>query len=715
MIKIIKRTLLSILLFIIFIAGLLYYFLNTTSGLHTAIKIASAYLPGTIKTAEVKGRLLDKFTIATLQYRYQKLEVNLNNLQVHWKLSAIVHRQLPVTDIQMQSLSIVNDNSQVIKQLKINLSIAGDENQIQWSGNFQGDVTGTLAGNLKQKSIVYQIIKWQNARLQIDPQNTLVLPQGRIKVEGNIPNLTFEFDTKLTSSAKSSWRLNSKVQGILNTKQEGKAYSGSGSLLVDNYTKLNLYFNFPKFASSRASLTKQPFNAELSLNLPNLDFVKDFTPEIKNIKGQLHADIKAQGSIAKPNLQGNIKLNQASCTIPILGLKLDNIVMEVLGKNTGWQAKGSISSDNQVLHLEGQGPFAKELQGTIKLHGDNFPIIDTKEYHVRISPKLQLTIDAKTRHISGSVLIPFAKIMPLSFTNSLSVSDDIVYADQQQVSVNNYDTTMNVAIELGKNVNISAKGLNAHLAGAINVQQQAQGPINANGALRITKGEYKAYNQQLTIEQGQLIFTGGSITNPGINLRASKKINNGGLDLQNSGQYFETNANLLNNVIDSKITVGVEVTGHITSPKVQLFSVPAVLSQADILSMMVLGRPASQANKAGGQLLMTAISSMNLGSGTNNTQIVEQLKQKLGVDFAVQTNTSYNQESQQFTDATSVVVGKSLSKRLYLSYNVGFSQSDPNIMTLKYLINKYLSFQINSSVRNNGFDLIYTRTSRGSK
>ena len=158
--------------------------------------------------------------------------------------------------------------------------------------------------------------------------------------------------------------------------------------------------------------------------------------------------------------------------------------------------------------------------------------------------------------------------------------------------------------------------------------------------------------------------------------------------------------------------MGVEVSGPITDPKIQLFSNPAILSQADALSMLVLGRPASQANQAGGQLLLAAISSMNLGTNSNGTQLIEQLKQNLGFDFNVKTNTNYNQLTNQVSDSTAFVVGKSLSKRLYLSYNVGLSQTDPNVLTLKYILNKFLSIQVSSSETGNGIDFLYSSSNR---
>ncbi|OEH45243.1 Translocation and assembly module TamB [Legionella parisiensis] len=156
------------------------------------------------------------------------------------------------------------------------------------------------------------------------------------------------------------------------------------------------------------------------------------------------------------------------------------------------------------------------------------------------------------------------------------------------------------------------------------------------------------------------------------------------------------------------LVLGVEVTGRLARPKIQLFSVPATFSQADILSLLVLGRPANQADKAGGQLLLAALSSMNLGSDTNSLRLLEQLKQTAGIDFNIQTNTNYNQITNTTRDTTSFMVGKSLSKRLYLSYSIGLSQTDTNMLTLRYLLNKFFSIQVSNSDTSSAIDFLYT-------
>ncbi|MFA6302617.1 MAG: translocation/assembly module TamB domain-containing protein [Legionella sp.] len=728
---VLKKIAYSLILLLLIGSFLVYFFLNTRPGLFTAIKIAQLFYPGSIQISKVEGRLVDSFSIEQLNYTYKNTHLQLNKVHVDWKFQDLLRKQVPIhaefnylnqlITLTMQfelkyphtlSGTIKSYSTDLKNKLNLNLGIGGDVTQFQWSGEFQGAARGTIAGNLKQGKEFYQVLKWRDLHWQIDAEKFINLPEGRLLTTGTLPDVRFELNTNpgVYEPPKESMLPELKfTNSYLNANLTKNGLSGKGSLVLQNNTALNLNFILPNYQLKQGLSPDQAIAAELSFAVNSLDFIKEINPEIHNLKGQIKAVFKAQGTFAKPKIESQISLNNTSCTLPNLGITLDNIDLRIQTKDLNWQASGIIQSQKNQLKLTGQGPITKNLGGELRISGNNFPIVTTKEYQIHVSPDLKLYLSYDSVHITGAILVPFAKINPHSFTNSITLSDDVVYANQNEAPVTDLNTSMDVRIDMGKEVELTYKGLHTSLDGSINVKQLPQGPINANGELKVRKGQYKAYGQDLAIEQGQLIFTGGSLTNPGINLRASKKINNEITNTSTSGQTLDL---LQNNTLGARITVGVEVTGRLSSPRVQLFANPAILSQADILSMLVLGRPASQANKAGGQLLLAAISSMNLGSGSNASQLIEQLKQNYGFDLNLQTNTNYNQTTNQFTDSTAVVVSKSLSKKLSVSYNVGLSQADPNIMTLKYLINKFLSIQVTSSVSANGIDFLYTRSSK---
>ncbi|WED43715.1 translocation/assembly module TamB domain-containing protein [Legionella cardiaca] len=481
----------------------------------------------------------------------------------------------------------------------------------------------------------------------------------------------------------------------------------NGLINIDKDKSLTAQFKLPQFKLNDLS-TNQALQGNLRLDVNTLNFLQSFSPELAKPEGQLSAILKATGTVTKPMIEGNIILKNGRASIPNLGLDFQAIQFEVKSRNKHWQAHGSLTSNEKILTLKGQGSFAPQVTGLVHLNGNDFTLLNTPEYLINISPKLLIEFTSAALAVKGTIIIPKAQIKPQSFSNSVSLSEDVVFEGNER-PVNPLHIKTDIRLEMGDDVSLNVKGLKGFLTGAIHLHQLPQEPLNATGELNVKEGKYQAYGQDLAIAQGQLIFTGGSVLNPGIRVRAVRQFKNTTNSFAGSNQLLDfNNANLQSLNFGNKTTVGIDVTGRLTSPKVELFSIPSTLSQADILSMILLGRPANQANKAGGQLLLAAISSMNLGTGANGTQLVEQLKQTLGVDVNLENTPKFDQKTNQITDKTSVVVGKSLSKRLYVSYNYGLAKTDSNVVTLSYLLNKFFSVQVNSSLAGSGIDLLYT-------
>ena len=508
--------------------------------------------------------------------------------------------------------------------------------------------------------------------------------------------------------------LNSLVfqEGLVKATLSTKGLQGTGAMNLDPNKKFTVNFSLPKFNFAEGLTKKQSFSAQLVLALNSLDFLSSLIPELKNPKGSLNLSLNAKGDFDKPKIESKLILNKGSFELASAGLSLDSIEANLTSKKDRWDGTVALRSGNQPLLMKGKGLLFPKPTADISLEGTNVPIITSSEYQVNASPKLQIKYNKDLLQILGTVLIPSAKIKIQSFSNSIGLSNDVVFESnkKEKAPSSPIRTQIDVKIVTGDQVELSAKGLNASLSGTVNLKQSPQSSMTGTGELNVVKGEYKAYGQNLTIEQGELFFTGGTIDNPGINLRASKIIN-ASSSTSSSNEVFDFNSNNIQNAnLQGNITVGVEVTGRLINPEIKLFSTPAILSQADILSMIVLGRPASQANKSGAHLILAALSSM--GGNGQGTQLINQLKQNLGVDFNVETNSNYNLLTNQVSDKTAFVVSKSISKRISVSYNVGLSQSDPNLVTLKYLLNKFFSIQISTSSSSSGVDVLYTSSKK---
>lgn len=494
--------------------------------------------------------------------------------------------------------------------------------------------------------------------------------------------------------------------GVLRASLDSKQLQATGNFTLDANKNLNLSLQLPGFHSSTGS---QKVTGNMRLTVNSLAFLNDASPEINNAKGQLNAELSLAGTIDKPLLTGKLNLANASLAFPKMGINLNPVQLAIQSQDKIWEAKGAVVSNGKTLTIQGGGDFFPVFNGKLSFVGSEIPVLNTSEYVINVSPKLDLDMAPAAYKLSGSLLIPKAQIKPQTFTDTVSLSDDVVFVSKQAPPANPYDLNTDISIEMGNDVALDIKGLHGFLTGGIHLQLLPGRQLTASGELNIRDGKYTAYGQDLIIQQGQLLFTGGEADNPGIRVRAVRQFKNTANSFAGSNRLFDFKPDNIETLdMGNQTTTGIEVSGRLTEPKIKLFSIPSNLSQADILSLLLLGKPASQANESGGQLLLTAVSALNLGSGSGGTQLLEQLKQSLGLDFNVQNNAQYDQKTNQSTSQTAFVVGKSLSKRLYLSYNMGLSSTDNNMLTLKYLLNKFLSIQVNASMTASGIDLLYT-------
>ncbi|WP_051555081.1 translocation/assembly module TamB domain-containing protein [Legionella fairfieldensis] len=486
----------------------------------------------------------------------------------------------------------------------------------------------------------------------------------------------------------------------------------NGNLTVDKQKSLALDLKLPHFQLEKGFSTKQPIEGTINVAINSLAFFENFGPALTKIEGQLHTALKIRGTLDKPILEGNTTLDKTRIFSPKSGLDLNPVQLKMQSHGNQWNIEGSLASQGRLLTLHGQGALSPQFIGSITIRGDNIPFIKTDEYIVNLSPKLAVTIAPNAINIAGTIHVPEAELKPRTFTKTVGLTEDAVFAGVKPAP-SLFPVSTDVQLEMGNHVKLNMQGLQGLLVGTVRLQKLPQGLLNANGELTIRDGKYQAYGQDLVIEQGQLIYTGGEIANPGIHIRAIRRFNNTPSSFAGSNQLLDFNSSNLQTIdLANNMTVGIEVTGRLHSIKTQLFSNPPTLQQADILSMLLLGKPITQADHTGGEILLSAISSMKLGSGTKGMQLLNQLKQTLGVDVNIKTSTVVNQQTHQISESNTVVVGKSLSKRLYLSYNVGLAQSDINVLTLTYLLNKFLSIQVNTSTNANGVDLLYTREGR---
>jgi autotransporter translocation and assembly factor TamB len=263
---------------------------------------------------------------------------------------------------------------------------------------------------------------------------------------------------------------------------------------------------------------------------------------------------------------------------------------------------GRMTSGPGQLALAGQADLEASTVD-LALTGDRFEIYDTPDAQALLSPDLQIAWRDHTLKLRGQVTIPQADITPkirfgpgaqggtepaqaipgeviVPSPDVVVVSDTLQIAPDDTVPAAPFRIDSRLRVQMGEKVRIQAVGLVSRIAGAVdftNTPEQASLIPLARGRFSLEEGTFRAFGQDLEIETGQLIFADVPATEPEINLRAVRWIDN-----------------------DPQVTAaGVQVTGPFAEPTLELFSRPQ-LDTSEIQSYLLTGRsPRSRENVLG--------------------------------------------------------------------------------------------------------------------
>ncbi len=395
--------------------------------------------------------------------------------------------------------------------------------------------------------------------------------------------------------------------------------------------------------------------------------------------------------------RGNIYIKPLNITLKNSRINIKSNPKEIIYHSQFISGKG---------HLQIQGkatltttPFQLEA----KIEGSDFLAIDNPHYQVWASPSLHLKKINNQWHITGKLLIPEAHIISPDYNKkSIVLPKDVVIEDNQNQPKNDLlQIYSDIQLIFGNKIDIHAEGLEAELMGSLRLQDSPAHPTISNGSLTIVNGRYQAYGQTLEISEGKLFFNNTIVTNPILQIKAVKHVTLS----SNAGPALGGSSTSLYQ--PQKAIVGVNVAGALDEPQLSLFSSPAILSQPDILSYMLFGKPTDSISSADAALLLRATSAMNLGN-KQFEQILQNIQNASGLKkLSVESVHYFDPATSSVKETTSLVLSKALSPKLYLSYSIGLL--DPiNIFSVKYLISDEWTLQSTSSPLATGIDLFYS-------
>lgn len=572
-----------------------------------------------------------------------------------WRQHRAVDLAFGADHMRLLPLCLDNDGRQLCLNLELDRGV--------WSGAIDGKniPLASLSHNLSDTLIPHGDATF-DLRAAYDPSKGL---NGR----GSLQLSPGALDFAVSDEQRESWKYRQGTMDIAldNGRLTAQAFLDAGK---ENMARANAVLT--DFDPFNFDAKQQKVDAHLELNADDPGLLQAFIYEVQDIKGRLHLTGDVGGTLGRPLLNAKLSLSDGAFRIPRLGLLIDKVSFIA---NTGekhhvsYQANAHSGEGGLTLTGDADLDAANGWSTRVNIKGENCQVSNIPEAKIDVSPNVDITIRGRRIDSGGVIRIPYARLQPKDIGGAKLPSDDVRILGEEQGKIEKWQTYSNIRLILGDRVTLNGFGFEGRIDGSVLLSDRPNEPTIGAGELGVPEGRYRAYGQKLTIERGRLLFANSPINNPGLDLRAVRHV--------------------------QEITAGIRVSGTLRAPKFEVFSVPA-MGQTNALSYLVLGRPLDAKSRSDSALVADAALSLGLKGG-------DFLARRLGTMFDLD---EMRVEPSDTGDQASLVLGRYLTPKLYVSYGVGLIESF-NTLNLRYEISENWQFTTESG-KTQGADLSFS-------
>ena len=435
--------------------------------------------------------------------------------------------------------------------------------------------------------------------------------------------------------------------------------------------------------------TPKPISGALVLNELNLAIFKPFFPGIRVLEGNITMAGGLGGTLDKPQFYGDVKLANGRVAMLSLPVNLNKFTAKAQIRGTQAVLEGSFKSGSGTGILTGTIDWQQKLQAKLSIVGERLVLTQPPLLLAEINPDIDIIVRPTDRYVNieGAISVPSATIRPPEASEDIiTQTEDAVVLDrrligniEQVLAISKpWSINADIGIDLGDDINFRGFGAVIPLAGALNITQNGQGVMRANGVVQVARRtDIDAFGQTLELNYGQIRFA-GDVMKPNLSIEAVKTINGD--------------------------TVGVRVTGNTENPNIVVFN-NAGLTQQQAMNALVTGRindgSATQVSEQGFKSQVTnnlAAAGLNFGlSGTRS------LTNQLGQAFGLQ---SLTVDASGNSEDTNVNVTGYVSPDLYIRYGVGVFNAQ-NSLSIRYQLTRRIYIEATSAAEN-AVDVVYS-------
>ncbi len=441
-----------------------------------------------------------------------------------------------------------------------------------------------------------------------------------------------------------------------------------------------------------------PISGRLQADLPDLTLWQSLAPPGWRAQGQLQLKAQLGGSRAQPDWSGDVLGQDLGLTSVVNGLRFEQGELQARLQGDRLQVQrlriygaggpevgGTLTAQGEASWTTEQGQRVPLIQ--LQVQAERLRVSNRPDQKLSISGSTDARLQGQRLHLRGDIRATEA-LFVLPDESGPQLGSDVVVrggrvgsAAQAGGGGGNSQAKplipdVLVKLDLGDRFEVRGRGLQARLAGQLQLRSTEQLPTpRVQGEVRTVGGSYRAYGQDLRIQTGVLRFA-GPFDDPTLDILAVRSHTDAGIDW-----------------------VGVQVNGSAQAPRATLVSEPN-LPDSEKLAWLVLGRPATGAG-AEAAILQQAALALLLGQGGGPGG---DIALRLGLDEL--NLRGPREQADGSTQAASLTLGKRLSSKLYLSYEHSLGGT-LGTLSMLYDLSRRLTLRAQAG-NTQAIDLIFT-------
>jgi autotransporter translocation and assembly factor TamB len=429
----------------------------------------------------------------------------------------------------------------------------------------------------------------------------------------------------------------------------------------------------------------------------SLAFLNLLSPNVQDVKGAVSVDVRVRGPVNAPAPSGNIQLQQGQAHVKALGLTFQDIgVQAQLAPGAVQISQLMVRADDGRLTGSGRVSLQQYTVTAfdLTLSAERFRVIRTPQYTAAVSGQLSGSGSLQQPVLRGELRLEDASLRPdFSLLKSGPAKPDstiVVARSEQELKARPQQSaqaasqsgqqppgdgpyehlSLDLTVTVPRGTWVYLDEGTVELMGKINIRKEPNREPFLVGTIETVRGWYTFHNRKFTLERGQVTFTGGTPIDPSLDIDARYTL-----------QKY-------------KIDIVIGGTGH--DPTFTLRSEPS-LEQADILSLLIFGKPTDGLNSGEKASLQSEMLSATAGYFANDLR--RAVAEKLGLDdleFDVGNTVSQSR----------IGAGKYLSEGVFVSTSRSSTSADRKNQGQEFAVEYHLSenWQLKASTTTTGND-----------